>query len=261
MHVDSTFPSTFEGLQQLVARLRGPGGCPWDKEQTRASMRRYILEECYELLEAMEEADDSKVVEELGDVLLHLAFQIELGKEERESTDEDVFRGVIDKLVRRHPHVFGDVRASSPREIETRWQDIKRDERKLGGGSALDGVPRELPALLQAQSLQERAARTGFDWDDIRGVLEKVTEELSELQAARSPEEVELEFGDVLFSLVNVGRWLGADTESALRGANARFQRRFALMEERCNEQGASLDSLDMNEKEVLWQQAKEVTG
>jgi tetrapyrrole methylase family protein/MazG family protein len=251
------YSSTFAGLQRLAGRLRGPNGCPWDREQTRASMKRYILEECYELLEAIDEMDDAKLIEETGDVLFHLAFQIQLGVEEGAFTEAQVFRTVIEKLVRRHPHVFGTVEASDPREIEALWHDIKQGEHGKTRASALEGVPIAMPALSSAQALQERAARAGFDWDDVEGAFSKVAEELAELRQAGSPDEVEAELGDVLSSVVSLGRWLGADAEGALRVANTRFRRRFALMERHCEERGVTFDGLDMGEKEALWQEAK----
>ena len=257
MDNDAQYPSTFDGLMTLVGRLRSPDGCPWDREQTPDSMRPYILEECYELLEAIDEGDADKLVEELGDVLFHLAFQIQLGTEKGALTNEQVFLKLIEKLVRRHPHVFGDVKASGPREVESSWHAIKRAEQATPRDSILDGVPKGLPALSYAQAIQQRAAWAGFDWEEEDEVLEKVGEELDELQRAQSPEEKEAELGDLLFSIVNVSRWLAVDAESALRKADARFQRRFALMERLSREREISFESLTLDEKESLWQEAK----
>jgi MazG family protein len=220
-------------------------------------MRRYLLEECYELLEAIDGGDPKGTVEELGDVLFHLAFQVRLGIEEGTFTDEQVFRDVIDKLVRRHPHVFGESRVSSARQVESNWHAIKRQEHKDREASVLDGVPKEMPALSYAQAIQERAARAGFDWEDVRGVVKKVREELDELQAARSPAEVEAELGDLLFSLVALGRWLGADAEGAVRGAGVRFRRRFSAVEKLSAERGVSVEGLATADKEELWREAK----
>ena len=261
MENTSQYPSTFDGLLGLVKHLRGPAGCPWDREQTSGSMKRYILEECYELLEAIDEDDRTKLIDELGDVLFHLAFQVHLGVEEGTVAVDEVFGGVIEKLTRRHPHVFGDAKASDAREVESGWLDIKRREKKDAEASVLGDLPKEMPALTYAQSVQERAARAGFDWDDIRGVLEKVGEELAELQNAQTPAEREAELGDVLFSIVNVARWLGADAEGALRGTNARFRRRFALMEKLSRERGVEFDGLTIDQKEALWQEAKPLAG
>ncbi len=260
-HQTPNYPSTFHGLLGLVARLRSEDGCPWDREQTRDSMKRYILEECYELLDAMDEGDPSELAEELGDVLFHLAFQIQLGVEERALTDEQVFRTVIEKLVRRHPHVFGDASATDAKDVESSWHSIKRAERAEAGTSILEGVSRRMPALSYAQALQERAARTGFDWQDVQGVLSKVGEELEELQQAESPAQREAELGDVLLSVVNFSRWLGVDAETALSKADARFRDRFVLMEQVSRRRGVSFDGLTMAEKDALWHEAKREVG
>ena len=251
------YPATFDGLLQLVARLRGPDGCPWDKEQDRDSMKRYLLEECYELVEAIDERHTGKLVEELGDVLFHMAFQVQMGVEEKALTSEQVFQEVNEKLVRRHPHVFGDATVSSAREAETRWDYIKQREAGDATASALDGIPAALPALSYAQLLQERAARTGFDWEDVEGVVHKIVEELDELRQASTDDEREREMGDVLFSLVNLCRWLGMDAEGSLHGADARFRQRFELMEVLGRERGTPFNALSMEEKEALWQEAK----
>ena len=257
MTTSEQFSGTFDGLLALVERLRSPSGCPWDREQTRDSMKRHLLEECHELIEAIEADKPELMVEELGDVLFHLAFQIHLGKESGESTEGEVFRKSIDKLVRRHPHVFGSDTVSDAREVEARWNAHKREEQADGSASVVDGVPKGLPALAYAQSIQERAAWSGFDWEDVRGVVEKVREELDELQQARTPEEREAELGDVLFAIVNVGRWLGTDADGALRQASARFRDRFVSMEEISRKRGLSFDGLSLAEKEELWQEAK----
>ena len=251
------FPSTYDGLLQLVERLRGQDGCPWDREQTRDSMRPLFLEECYELIEAIEESDDKKLVEELGDVLFHLAFQVHLGGETAEFTEDQVFGSVIEKLVRRHPHVFGDVSVADAKEAKANWDAIKREERTGTETSILDGVPKHMPALSYAQEVQERAARSGFDWDALGGVLDKVREELNELDEARSDSEREMEVGDLLFSLVNVARWLGIDAEGALRHANARFFRRYSTVEELSRKRDLSLMDLPLDKKEALWQESK----
>ena len=261
MQTDSQFPGTFDGLLSLVEHLRGPAGCPWDREQTSGSMRRYLLEECYELLEAIDEDDRNKLVDELGDVLFHLAFQVHLGVEEGTVAADQVFTAVIEKLTRRHPHVFGEAEASDARQVESSWHEIKRSEQTDTERSAVDGLPSVLPALSYAQSVQERAARAGFDWDDIQGAVRKVAEELKELQNAQSPTEMEAELGDVLFSIVNVARWLGADAEGALRGTNARFRRRFGRMEKLSRGRGVEFGGLAMAQKEALWQEAKGLEG
>jgi len=252
-----TYPSSFTGLMELVAYLRGPDGCPWDREQTRASIRSDVREECHELLDAIDEDDASRLVEELGDVLFHAAFQIRLGDEGGEFNEQGVFRGVIGKLVRRHPHVFADADVSDSDEVLSRWHAIKRQERSDEEAGALVGVPRSLPSLAHAQTLQERAARVGFDWDDLDGVLRKVDEEVGELRGAEDRAQREAEIGDLLFSLVNVCRWLETDAESALRASSTRFQRRFEAMERIAAERGLSFETLPLDDKEALWQEAK----
>jgi len=260
-HQTPTYPSTFDGLLSLVARLRGEDGCPWDREQTRDSMKRYVLEECYELLDAMDEGDAAMLADELGDVLFHVAFQVQLGVEEGTLTDEQVFRAAIQKLIRRHPHVFGDTSAADARDVESSWHAIKRAERAGSGASALDGVSRRMPALAYAQAIQDRAARTGFDWQDVTGVLSKVGEELEELQQAESQARREAELGDVLFSVVNLSRWFGVDAETALRKADARFRDRFVWMEQISQRRDLSFDGLTPAEKDALWDEAKREVG
>ena len=255
---DSTqFASTFDGLMKLVGRLRGPNGCPWDREQTPQSMKRYLLEECYELLDAIDEGDPGNLADELGDVMFHLAFQVQLGIERGELAEAQVFQSVIEKLIRRHPHVFGQDTATDARQVEAKWHSIKSAERADDEASVLDGVPEALPALAYAQTLQERAARSGFDWEDVEGVVEKVAEELGELREAKHSAEKEAELGDLLFSIVNVGRWMELDAEGALRKADARFRKRFALMEVASAQRGVAFEGLSMDEKEALWQEAK----
>ena len=258
------FEPSFEGLMALVGRLRGPGGCPWDAEQTRETFRDQFLEEAYELIEAVDEGDPDAIAEEVGDVLLHTAFQIQLGKEEGSFTDTGVFADLIEKLVRRHPHVFkpaGDGPDGSDLDanrVLSNWDDIKRAEKPAGDRpSAMDGVPSAMPSLAGAQRLGGKAARAGFDWDDMSGVLDKVQEEIAELRDAETPEQTEAELGDLLFSLVNLGRWFDTDAETALRRANQRFASRFRTMEELASERGVDFKALTMSEKEHLWQEAK----
>ena len=254
-----SFPSTFDGIQQLTATLRGPGGCPWDREQTLESLKHLFLEECYELVEAIEQGDVSKMIEELGDVLFHAASQIVIAEQSGAFTGGEVFRTVIDKLVRRHPHVFGDAVMEDSSQAVPRWDRLKREEMKGTGRSILDGVPRAMPALGYAQAVQGRAARMGFDWDDYRGVIDKIAEEIGELEATESGEAREQELGDLLFSLVNASRWLGIEAESALRMANRKFYTRFTTMERAARELGLDFESLSLDAKEELWQRAKAV--
>ena len=255
--VDERYSATYEGVQQVLNHLLGPDGCPWDKEQTPESLTDMFLEECYELIEAIEENDTDKIVEELGDVLFHVMFQLNLGENSGEFTRDEVMGALVDKLVRRHPHVFGGKRASGADEAIANWDAIKRQERAASGASILDGVPKNMPALAYAQAVQGRAQRAGFDWDGFDGVLDKVAEELAEIEAAGSDEEREAELGDLLFSVVNAARWLKIDAESSLRGTNRRFYQRFVIMERFCRERGISFDALSMDAKEALWQEAK----
>lgn len=253
-----TYPGSFDGLVGLVGYLRGPKGCPWDREQTRDSLKRQFLEETYEVVEAIDRSDAKALSEELGDVLLHLAFQVAIAAERREFTAEEVFRQLNEKLVRRHPHVFGTADASSAAQVEANWEELKRRERKGSRQSALDGVPRAMPALAYAQAVQVRASRVGFDWEHVDGLADKVAEEAGELKGARTDEEREAELGDLLFTLVNLCRWHKVDAEGALRKANARFYGRFTHMERTAAEQGRTLAAMPMTEKESLWERAKE---
>ena len=254
---NNDYPSTFDGVIQLLQRLRGPDGCPWDREQTRDSLKSQFLEEAYELIEAIEQGDTSKIIEELGDVILHVVYQVQIGEEAGEFNRERVFQTLVEKLLRRHPHVFGDASVADADDAVAKWQAIKQQERADTGASILDGAPRQMPALSYAQAIQERAARTGFDWEDLQGVLAKITEEMAELEQAKSDTERESELGDVLFSIVNAARWQGIDAESALRHSNARFYERFVTMEGFSRERGLSFSDLSLDEKEALWQEAK----
>ena len=257
---DETYSGTYEGVEQILERLLGPDGCPWDKKQTRETLAGMFLEECYEFIEAVEEGNADKMVEELGDVLFHVMFQLKLGEDNGEFTREDVLDALVDKLLRRHPHVFGDKQVSGADEAIASWDAVKRQERAASGGSILDGVPKNMPALAYAQAVQARAERAGFDWDNFQGVLDKVAEELAEIESAGSDAERESELGDLLFSVVNAARWLNIDAEASLRGTNRRFYRRYAIMERLSREQGVSFDTLSMDEKEALWEQAKSMS-
>ena len=250
------FPSTFDGVRELTARLRGPDGCPWDKEQTADTLKHLFLEECYELVEAIEEGDAAKMVEELGDVLFHAASQIQIAEESGAFTGADVCKGVIDKLVRRHPHVFADVMMDDASEAVPRWDKLKRDEMAGTERSILDGVPKVMPALSYAQAVQGCAARMGFDWDDYEGVLDKVAEELREIRDAPEQER-EGEIGDLLFTVVNACRWLGVEAETALRQTNRKVYYRFTAMERLARERGMDFEASSLDEKEELWQEAK----
>ena len=250
---------TYQSLEKVVARLLGPGGCPWDREQTHQSLKRNLLEECYELMEAIDSGDPKHMTEELGDILVQVAFHIQLAQEEGNFGAQDVYKSINEKLIRRHPHIFGDAEARTTEEVKANWEDIKQEER--GDSSRLSSIPRDLPALAHAQLLQDRASLAGFDWDHLERVLEKVTEELQELEAAQSQEEKEWELGDILFSLVNTGRWINIHAEDSLRHSNQRFSRRFADMEVMCRERSVDFADLSMDQKEALWQEAKKRVG
>ncbi|MDH7475075.1 MAG: nucleoside triphosphate pyrophosphohydrolase [Anaerolineae bacterium] len=249
-----------ETFQDTIARLRAPGGCPWDRKQTHRSLRINLLEETYEVLSAIDRDDMPALCEELGDLLLQIALHTQIAVEEGDFSLADVVAGIDTKIKRRHPHVFGDVQVNGVSEVLHNWEKIKREERagrEEGKRFMLDGVPRTLPALARAQSLQRRVARMGFEWRGLAEVMSKVAEELAELQAATTAEARELELGDVLFVLVSLARWLDVDAESALRATCDRFTRRFAAVEKLCRERGLEMGKLSPAEWEMLWREVK----
>jgi len=248
----------FDRLVEIMARLRGPGGCPWDAQQTHESLRPYLLEEAYEVLEAVDDADLGRLSGELGDLLLQIVFHAQLAGERGDFDITDVCRKISNKLEYRHPHVFGTVEVSGPEEVVTNWERLKRQEEEhQERESALDGVPRDLPALQQADKLQKRAAKVGFDWQTIQGPWHKVEEELREVQEAEDPSEAAHEIGDLLFAICNVARFLKVDSESALRAANQRFGTRFRSVERQAEAQGRKLADMTLDEMDVLWERAK----
>lgn len=251
----------FQTLVDIVARLRAPGGCPWDREQTHATMKRNLLEECYEVLEAIDQESPQALSEELGDLLAQVAFHGQIAREAGTFELADVLSHINRKLVRRHPHVFGDVDITDAWDAERNWERLKQAEKKAEGGPAspVDGIPRDLPALAYSQLMQDRVAKVGFEWDDVSGVLDKVAEEVDELRGAASQEEKVLELGDLLFTMVNLSRWLGIRAEDALRQANRRFQARYTTMERLAAERGLDFAQLPLDAKEDLWQEAKRV--
>lgn len=272
----------FQKLVGVMARLRAPGGCPWDREQTHATLRTYLIEEAYEVLDAMECGDDVKFAEELGDLLLQVLFHAQLAQEDGRFTIADVVREIYEKMIRRHPHVFGNKRAKTAADVLKNWEKIKEQERKEGkkekkeekAASVLDGVPRTLPALLEANQLTRKAARIGFDWENVEGILAKLTEETLELRAALEKgangegmprrreagpalQNIEGEVGDILFVAVNLARFLELDPEIALKKTSEKFSRRFREMERVARERGTTLAEVPREEMEGLWEKAK----
>jgi tetrapyrrole methylase family protein/MazG family protein len=251
---------SFEGLQGIAGRLRSPDGCPWDREQTLKSMRPHLLEETYEALAAIDTHSPQKIQEELGDLLLVILMLIQISSEEGFFTSADVVKGISKKLIHRHPHVFGGLEVAGTEEVLRNWEFLKTQERAENGDPEnllLDGVSITLPALVQAQEYQGRAARFGFDWNDIEGVLEKIVEEIQELRLAPSESQRTYEIGDLLFSIVNISRWLEIDAESALREANNRFRERFSYIERTCRDRGLALSEMSLEELDKLWDEAK----
>ncbi len=247
--------TAFEALVRVVDHLRSPGGCPWDLEQTHLSLKRNLLEECYEALEAIDSQDPKELSEEMGDVLLQVLFHADIARKAGQFTLAEIMDRSADKLVRRHPHVFGDTKVADAREVERNWEMLKSAEGKKR--SAVEGIPPETPSLAYAQLMQERAARVGFDWDDVDGVLAKIAEEAHEVVTAKGIEQKTDEIGDLLFALVNLARWQGIHAEDALRQANRKFKERYLSMERLAKERSIDFDELSMDGKEALWQEAK----
>jgi tetrapyrrole methylase family protein/MazG family protein len=251
---------SFDALVEIIARLRAPDGCPWDREQTHTSLRTNLLEECYECLEALDEGNPEKLRGELGDLLLQIVLHSQIAAEAGDFTIDQVIEEINAKLVRRHPHIFGSQTADTADEVAANWEQIKKRERG-DDTSALDSVPRQLPALTYSREIQDRVARLGFDWEKLDGVIEKLVEEVAEFRQAETLEERAAEFGDIIFTLVNIARRLGVDSEAALREANRRFFARFSYMEKLCRERGLSFGEMSFEAQNRLWAEAKENTG
>jgi MazG family protein len=264
----------FEKLVAVQARLRAPKGCPWDREQTHQTLRTYLIEEAYEVLDALESGNDAKFAEEMGDLLLQIVFHSQIASEENRFTVSDVIREIHDKMIRRHPHVFGATRAKDSAEVLRNWEQIKAEERRSNDKQAqpdgrpapaketslLDGVSHGLPATLQGFQLTRKAARIGFDWKSVEGVLEKLDEEAGEVThalKAKDPQRVEEELGDLLFAAINLARFLKVDPEIALSRANAKFSKRFRAMERLAREGGREFKDLAREEMEALWNTTK----
>src|SRR5258707_3201579 len=251
---------SFDELVQLMHTLRGPNGCPWDRKQTLASLKPFVIEESYEVVDAIDRDDRAALAEELGDFLLQAVFIAELTSEEGSFDIYDAVTAIHDKLVRRHPHVFGDVEANDAEEVLVNWEKLKNEERKAENKSVLAGVPQSLPALLRASRLTEKAARVGFDWRRTEDVFDKLDEEIAELHeaiASGDASHVEEEVGDLLFTIANIARKLNLNAEEALPSTNRKFARRFESMESRVRETGRNVDQLTLEEMDALWDEAK----
>lgn len=250
----------FQQIMTIMRRLRAPGGCPWDAEQTHDSLKRYLLEESYEVLEAIDSGSDELLKEELGDLLLQPVFHAAIAEERGAFTIEDVLASLSDKLIRRHPHVFGDQVITDSEAQVANWEKIKKAEKGEERRSALSGIPPHLPALMKAQKITEKASRVGFDWEHVDQVMAKVLEELHEFEEAMEQgrqDRMEAELGDLLFAIVNLGRFLALDPEEALRKTIARFQNRFSYIEDRLHANGRHLQDASLDEMETLWGEAK----
>jgi tetrapyrrole methylase family protein/MazG family protein len=252
--------SGFSDLVALFARLRAPGGCPWDRAQTHRSLKPYLIEECYEVVEALEEENPDKLREELGDLLGQIVFHSQMAAEAGQFGIGEVIAGQLEKMTRRHPHIFGKAKARDAAEVLLNWEEIKYLEKRKERPSALDGVPKHLPALLKAHRIQDKASRLGFDWEHIDGAFAKLEEELEEFSRAYSSgrkRAIKEELGDLLFTLVNLSRFLDIDPEDALRGTIAKFTVRFQHIEQSLKKQGKSFKQVSLEEMESLWQQSK----
>jgi MazG family protein len=251
---------TFEDLVTLMTTLRGPGGCPWDRKQTLPDLKPYVIEEAYEVVDAIDRDDRSALLEEVGDLLLEAVFVAEITREEGTFDIYDSITAIHDKLVRRHPHVFADVEAKDAEQVLVNWEKLKSEERKAENKSVLSGVPASLPALLKASRLTEKASRVGFDWRRTEDVFEKLDEELGELREAVASGDaaaIHEEIGDLLFTVANIARKVNVNAEEALQSTNRKFQRRFETMEARVHEQDRNLDQLTLEEMDAMWDEAK----
>lgn len=251
----------FQKLVTIMAQLRAPGGCPWDRKQTFDTIKTYLLEEAYEVIDAIDAHDWPALAEELGDLLLQPVFFADMAHEAGYFAIDDSLDAINEKLVRRHPHVFGDAKADTPEDVKQRWDEIKKQEKpSAADASILEGVPRALPALMEADKIGHKVARVGFEWPDVEGVVDKVKEEAAELADARAhgnADHIEHEIGDLLFNIVNLARYLKVDPEQALRKTNARFRERFGYIEREIAKRGATLEASSLAEMNTLWEEAK----
>src|SRR5687768_2594618 len=251
---------SFDDLVNLMTTLRGPDGCPWDRKQTLPDLKPYVIEESYEVVDAIDQNDRAALVEELGDLMLQAVFIAEITREEGSFDIYDSITAIHDKLMRRHPHVFGDVEANDAEQVLVNWEKLKQDERKAENKSVLSGVPQAMPALLKASRLTEKAARVGFDWRRTEDVFDKLDEEIHELREAVATGEtakIEDEIGDLLFTIANIARKVNVNAEEALQSTNRKFMRRFESMESQVRERGRDLDQLTLEEMDSLWDEAK----
>lgn len=251
---------TFDDLVQLMTTLRGPNGCPWDRKQTLPDLKPYVIEEAYEVVDAIDRDDRAALLEEVGDLLLEAVFIAEITREEGTFDVYDSITSIHDKLVRRHPHVFGDAVAHDAEQVLVNWEKLKSEERKAENKSVLSGVPASLPALLKASRLTEKAARVGFDWRRTDDVFDKLDEEIGELReavASGDKSKIEDEIGDLLFTIANIARKVEVNAEEALQSTNRKFLRRFESMEKQVHERGQNLDQLELEEMDGLWDEAK----
>lgn len=246
----------FVRLKQIIAKLRSTEGCPWDRKQTHASLKPYLIEECYEVLQALDDGYPRKLQEELGDLLLQIMLHARIASENEQFQIDDVVNGISDKLIHRHPHVFGNQKTKDIAEVELNWEALKKEERQESQ-HLLSSVPREMPALSYSQSIQRRVAGVGFDWENVEDILDKLTEEIAEIRRAVDHQERVNEFGDLLFTMANIARRLDIDLETALRSANQRFYRRFSYMEELCRKRKLNIGDLPLDDQNKLWEEAK----
>jgi tetrapyrrole methylase family protein / MazG family protein len=251
---------SFDDLVRLMTTLRGPDGCPWDRKQTLPDLKPYVIEEAYEVVDAIDRDDRSALLEEVGDLLLEAVFIAEITREEGTFDVYDSITAIHDKLVRRHPHVFAGAKADDAEQVLVNWEKLKSEERKAENKSVLSGVPQSMPALLKASRLTEKAARVGFDWRRTDDVFDKLDEEMAELREAVTSGEaarIQDEIGDLLFTIANIARKVGANAEEALQSTNRKFMRRFESMEKQVHERGQNLDQLELEEMDALWDAAK----
>ncbi len=252
---------SLQSLIDILAKLRSPQGCPWDREQTHHSLIKHLIEETYEVIEAIEEQNPQALTEELGDVLLQIVFHAQIGSENKQFTMDDVIAVVSEKMIRRHPHVFANTKADSIAEVLTNWEAIKEKEKsQRENKSILEGVPRQLPALMRAEKIQAKATKVGFEWDDVSGAISKIEEEIREFKSAlerRNQADMIEELGDILFSIVNTARYLNIDSEQALNATTNKFINRFQQMERMAQSSEKTLSEMSLAEMEQLWQKAK----